>query len=147
MKSHLKYLSYGLRHKWCVFVECWKAHIPWRGICHDNSKFRLDEWFPYVNYFYGNRSNTEAFNRAWLLHQRRNPHHWQWWILTGDEFEATPLPMEPQYRLEMLCDWRGSGRAQGYGDNTVAWYLKNRDKIILHHDTRTWVEAQLGIGG
>jgi len=45
----------------------------------------------------------------------------------------------------MLCDWRGAGRAQGYGDNTVEWYKKNKHKMQLYENTRKWIEEQLGI--
>lgn len=55
--KHLKYLSYILRHKWYVFVECCKRGIYWRGFMHDMSKFLPSQWFPYVNYFYGKKGS------------------------------------------------------------------------------------------
>lgn len=54
------------------------------------------------------------------------------------------LPMPDKYRREMLADWRGAGMAQGKPD-TTAWYKENRDKIILHPETREWVEEELGL--
>ncbi len=53
LRSHWLYLQYLLCHKWWVFWYCCLYGIPWRGIVHDLSKFRPDEWFPYVNAFYG----------------------------------------------------------------------------------------------
>jgi len=44
----------------------------------------------------------------------------------------------------MLADWRGSGRTFGKPD-TRAWYEANRDKMLLHPETRLWVELELGI--
>lgn len=55
-----------------------------------------------------------------------------------------PDPMPDVYIREMVADWRGAGRAAGKTD-TAAWYEKNRDKIILHPDTRQRVEELLGI--
>ena len=214
MKMHLKYLWYVLRHKWFVFVECCRLGIPWRGLTHDLSKFRPREWFPYARWFYGTwpprsrsllhaqlgmttvryREDVKcAFDMAWLHHQKRNDHHWQYWLLSPDipveewtltsmdgglteirltyrptkvdvfisdsargepaaplQYEVArklnsfpePLAMPDRCRREMLADWRGAGRALGKPD-TQAWYLKNKECIQLHPETRAWIEAQL----
>ncbi|RMG93170.1 MAG: hypothetical protein D6706_15880 [Chloroflexi bacterium] len=160
--KHWKYLQYVLRHKWYVFVECRKLGLPlWVGLLHDWSKFLPDEWIPYANYFYGSEvgisrgrdetgyykpgeSGDDAFDLAWLKHQHRNPHHWQYWVLIQDDEDTRVLPMPDRYRKEMLADWRGAGRAQGSKISTKEWYLKHRDKMILHPDTRHWIESQLG---
>ena len=157
--KHLRYLSYVLRHKWYVLVECWKAGLYWRGITHDLSKFRPSEWFPYTNHFYGpqpqERDETGyykptdtgdiQFDFAWLLHQKRNRHHWQWWILPEDEGGFKVMRMPDRDVIEMVCDWRGAGRAQGYVDEAgrpevVAWYEKNKDRMRLHVMSRRLVE-------
>lgn len=155
--SHLKYLGYVLRHKWHVFMEACKLGIPWRGLVHDLSKFTPTEWFPYVETFYGAKPSPRdssgsydpskvggSFDQAWLRHQHHNPHHWQWWILRGDEDAQKVLPMPDSYRREMLADWRGAGRAQGKPD-TLAWYSRNKDKMLLHPETRQWIERELGV--
>lgn len=93
-----------------------------------------------------------AFNAAWLAHQHRNPHHWQHWVLREDSGATFALPMPQKYRVEMLCDWQGAGRAihgrydanDPYGE-TRKWYKDNVSKMVLHADTRAWVEAALGI--
>jgi len=161
MRAHLAYLRYVLRHKWFVFVECIKLGIPWRGLVHDWHKFLPGEWFPYVRFFYhpdgtpkqrrdetGYYKPTDtgdaAFDYAWLLHQKRGKHHWQWWVLPEDEGGIKVLPMPDKYRREMLADWRGAGRAQGKPD-TRRWYEANKDKMQLHPETRAWIEEQLGI--
>jgi hypothetical protein len=98
-----KYLKYVLKHKWFVFVECCKLGIPLRGLLHDLSKFLPSEFIPYARYFYGNYPETltvyektyhwkmknkaaikDDFDLAWLKHQKRNKHHWQYWLLTMD---------------------------------------------------------------
>lgn len=55
------------------------------------------------------------------------------------------LPIPDKFRREMLADWRGASRAYTGGDNTRAWYLKNADGMILHPETRDWIERQLDI--
>jgi hypothetical protein len=156
--KHLKYLSYVLRHKWFVFLECANRGLIWRGAIHDWSKFLPSEFLPYADYFYGHDSvnsgrddtgyykptdtGNAAFDFAWLLHQKRNDHHWQWWILPEDDGGIKVLPMSASARIEMVCDWKGAGKAQGK-PNTADWYEKNKGKMQLHPETRAWIEGQL----
>ena len=142
----LRYTVRLFRHKWFVFLEACKLGIPFLGIIHDASKFLPDEFFAYARSFYGGlRAEVKPeFDAAWNHHQKRNKHHWQYWLLVNDEDGVYPLPVPDVYRREMLADWRGAGRAYGNPD-TPGWYAKNRDKIILHPSTRQWVEAQFTI--
>ena len=135
---------------------------------HDLSKLRPSEFIPYANFFYGKKEDDistkrddtgyykptdtgdAAFDYAWLLHQKRNKHHWQWWVLPEDDGGVKVLEMAPKYRLEMLCDWIGAGKAQGYFSpeedplrETRNWYKKNKDKMQLHPNTREWLEKEL----
>ena len=122
MNKHIKYLKYLARHKFFVMQECFRVGLWWRGIAHDISKFTPTEWFPYVETFYGDKPSPRDhsgaydplkiggdFDYAWLSHQHNNPHHWQYWMLRGDDGWTKTLPMPHKYRLEMLCDWRGAG--------------------------------------
>jgi len=52
------------------------------------------------------------------------------------------MAMNNADRKEMLADWRGAGRMQGT-PNTAAWYGANGQKMLLHPDTRDWIEANL----
>lgn len=159
MRRYFVYLSYVIRHKWFVTMACFRAGLIWRGLLHDLSKFLPSEFIPYARYFYepngkpktrrdssGYYKPTDtgdaAFDFAWLLHQKRNRHHWQWWVLPEDEGKIKVLPMAPQYLREMFCDWIGAGRAQGVADwwNPGRWYEKNKGKMQLHPDTRLEVE-------
>jgi hypothetical protein len=154
VKKYLKYLSYVVRHKYFVFVECWRWGLVWQGLVHDWSKFLPGEMIPYANYFYGGdkrkdrfytpSQGTDDFNYAWLKHQHRNPHHWQHWVLQEDDGGKYAMKMPYKYVLEMVCDWAGAGRAQGFSD-TRGWYLKNKDKMILHPYTRFQVEKLLDV--
>ncbi len=144
MKKHLKHLRYLIRHKWFVLVECWKVGLYWQGIVHDWSKFLPSEWFPYTDFLYGDigsRKIAYAFDVAVLKHYKRSNHHWQSWIFHS---QAGMKPMEMSYKdcLEMICDWHGAGRAKGE-PNTKAWWNKNKDNIILHSNTRKYIELCL----
>ena len=138
----IQYLKYIFRHKWFVFLECYRLGIIWRGIWHDMSKFLPSEFFAYREYFYGNpdAKETEAFDFAWHWHIRRNKHHWQWWILKFDNGGLKIFEMPVQYRKEMIADWIGAGKAIHGKDNLKLWYQENRDKIALAPETRKWVE-------
>ena len=151
MKKHILYLKSQLRHKYFVFIECWKLGIPWLGLIHDLSKFTPSEWAGYTRYFYGEHKTAEIetdFDVAWLHHQHRNKHHWQRWLLTLDSERSDgklfAVPMPDRYRREMLADWNGAGQAYG-NPNTAEWYLQNRDQMQLHPETRAWIESQLGL--
>lgn len=165
MRAHLRYLGYVLRHKWFVFVAGLRLGAPlWRLIIHDWSKFTPAEWGPYVRYFY--RDNTgegmdaigrfglaelapfgfyakDRFNVAWLHHQHRNPHHWQHWVLREDSGNVFPLPMPFPLAREMVADWMGAGRAITGRWEVAEWYAKNREVIVLHPETRRYVEGVL----
>jgi hypothetical protein len=111
MTAHLRYLRYVLRHKWYVLVAGLRTGAPlWRLLIHDWSKFTPSEWGAYVAKFYGGPMTQERiadyhgdardhrmragpfkeqvdadFDRAWLHHQKRNRHHWQYWVLMEDD--------------------------------------------------------------
>lgn len=153
MRKYISYLKYVMRHKWFVLLACWEKGIRWRGITHDLSKFLPSEFIPYARHFYGPDSHhkdgshapvgdTEDtdFYFAWLLHQKRNKHHWQWWILPLDDGGNKIMMMKRKYIEEMMCDWQGASMAQGHGKNTKEWYFKNKNKMILSKITRVRIE-------
>jgi hypothetical protein len=165
--KYIKYFNYIIRHKWYVMIECFKVGLYWRGIVHDLSKFLPSEFIPYANYFYGNyytvrdlsgydinglkRKKIEKdFNFAWLLHQKRNKHHWQWWILSEDEGGVKILEIKYPYNLEIICDWIGAGKARGHFSpkddkylETRNWYKSNGVKMQLYPKTKEWIESTI----
>jgi len=165
--KYWKYLKYVLRHKWYVALECFKYGLIWRGLMHDNSKFCLEEFIPYANYFYGSKdgikkgrdktgyykptdTGDKSFDYASLLHQKRNKHHWQWWVLPDDNGGVKILEMPKKYRIEMLCDWIGAGKAQGKFSpiddpllETSVWWKTNNHKMQLGQYTRFYFEKIL----
>jgi hypothetical protein len=154
MRRYLQYLKYVLRHKLFVFLAGGKEGVPLLIlIFHDWDKFLPDEFIPYARTFYTSTGEKQykpddtGFDIAWLKHQNRNKHHWQYWMITWDKGNTECLPMPDVYIREMVADWRGAGRAITGADNTDEWYMANRDNIKLHPDTRFRVEMRLGIAG
>lgn len=152
MKALLKYLRKLIAHKWFVFLECVKVGLPWAGVVHDLSKFSPLEIRAYTSKFAKPRDQAtpedEAlFRRGWLHHQHKNKHHWIYWIvyapIPGEDWspEWGCVPMPDRYRREMLADFRAMGRQ--YGNTARAWYERNRDKLLLHPETRAWLEGAL----
>lgn len=82
-----------------------------------------------------------------LLHQKRNDHHWQWWILLKDDGTIKVFPMSKDAIHEMICDWKGAGLAQGakndpndYYKETKDWYKANKSKMTFHKMTQESIE-------
>ncbi len=162
MIAHLRYLRYVIRHKWFVLYAGirWTKAPLWRLLIHDWSKFRPSEWFPYVDTFYGEHARLKreenddfryavaanrreaAFDRAWLFHINRNPHHWQHWILLEDEGGGKTVYMPERFVREMVADWLGAGRAITGSWDLREWYAKHRDKVTLHSRSR-WILEQI----
>jgi len=132
-------------------LECFKEGLYWRGIKHDWSKFRPSEFIPYARFFYNPNGSKRTvrdktgyykptdtgdkdFDFAWFLHQKRNDHHWQYWVMPEDEEGVKLFSMPIVCLIEMLCDWKGAGRAQGT-PNAFDWYKANRHKLQLHEET------------
>lgn len=153
MRRHLNYLKYIIRHKWFVYIACLRLknaslELLWLSVTHDISKFLPSEWKPYAQTFYkpdGSKQYVESleFSQVWNAHQKRNKHHWQYYLITWDRGNTEPLPMPEIYAWEMVADWMGAGRAITGKWETKEWYEKNKTKIILHEDTRQLIESIL----
>lgn len=162
--KHWKYLKYLLKHKWYVAIECWKCGLYIHAFTHDLSKFRPSEWFPYVEYFYGKTNDLKqtepddyrywtarmpverAFDFSWLKHQKRNKHHWQYWVLHEDSGALKTLPLPYNILLQMACDWIGASKAiRGKDASPVEWYTKVKDNTIMNDESRKDFETMIGV--
>lgn len=89
----------------------------------------------------------QPFDIAWNHHQKRNPHHWQYWVLMNDNGSVEAMPMPFEDKVEMLCDWMGAGaaikRKAPSKAETKAWFDKNRANMKLHSSTIEWLENEL----
>ena len=116
---------------------------------HDKSKYSDEEYIAYGEYFYGDKKDVahkddKEFKYAWLHHQHNNPHHWQHWLLKEDDgVELEALEMPYIYVQEMICDWFAFSIKKGNAEEIHKWYAENKDKQILHPNTRALVEEYL----
>jgi len=133
----MRYLLLTLRHKWFVLRAGLRTKAPlWRLIIHDLSKFLPSELVHYQRQFFG--GGDPDFATAWLKHQNRNPHHWEYWIQRGSK--TGPLPMPEWAVREMIADWLAACRAyEGYWptpDGDWPWLESNLWKTCpIHEDT------------
>jgi hypothetical protein len=153
---------------WRLIIHDWSKFLPseWRAYVR---KFHgRTPSFGWLRQHYRGRPNDEQnakdykawvdleFNVAWLKHQHRNPHHWQHWMLAEDnpskrlevpqtsgQPRAFPLPIPEHFIREMVADWMGAGRAITGRWECAEWYEKNRDNLVLEHQTRIRVEGLL----
>ena len=115
---------------------------------HDESKYEKDEYDAYDAYFYGKNKSfsvVQKFNKAWLTHIHRNPHHWQHWVLINDEPGEGKiiLDMPFNYVVEMICDWWAFSWKKGDHTEIFEWYDEHKDHMQLSRSTRVIVEKLL----
>lgn len=109
---------------------------------HDASKFSIEEWEPYRMHFHPiseeeKIQSTAAFEDAWEHHYMHNPHHWDYWAVTGKD----NMPLS--YCIEMWCDWIAVSMTKG-GD-AYSWFRDQLDnnKIELGDKQKEWTETVL----
>jgi hypothetical protein len=152
LRRNLKYLRYLIAHKWYVLDAGVVTRAPlWRLLIHDWSKFTPAEWGPYRDYFYLTKDFNEdsahqrrlkaAFDKAWIHHLHKNPHHWEYWSI-GMSGKDNPVPMPREIMREMVADWCGAGRVITGDWDADKWYPA-QTHLKLHPDTRLDVEHQL----
>jgi len=159
--KYWKYLKYILKHKWYVAVECFKVGLYLHAFTHDLSKFRPSEWFPYTEFFYGDWGRNEPddyrywdaryyvqgpFDLAWLKHQKRNKHHWQYWVLHEDSGQTKTLFIPRKYLKQMACDWIGASKAiRGKDATPIEWYRKVKNGTLMDESSRVEFEHLIGV--
>lgn len=144
LNDHIMFVNRGL--------EWLKEHFPdvrekieadgiYQFVDHDTSKYSREEYEPYDNYFYGNKSAkvVSDFNYAWLHHIHNNPHHWQYWVLQHDDEPEEVLEMPYRYVIEMICDWWSFSFKKNKLDEIFDWYEQHKN-MKLHPKTRKLVE-------
>lgn len=108
-------------------------------LSHDNSKWDDEEYDAYCEYFFGPEKTDdvkEEFDKAWLHHIHKNPHHWQHWVLLEDkEGEPKVIEMPKNYVIEMISDHWSFSWKQNNLYEIFNWYNENKLKMILHPNT------------
>lgn len=159
IKYYKSYFKYYIKHKYYVAVECFKRKQYWLGIVHDISKLYPSElkhsvyWFNSpmgINHNYPPSIMSDEhiklstnYDYAWLHHQKRNKHHWQYWVLQEDEGKMKLLDIPMKYRIEMLCDWIGANKACKNPKSVYQWYMDNKNIILINKKTKNWIIKEL----
>ena len=97
----------------------------------------------YDNYFYGDKSEEDEFNYAWLQHIHNNPHHWQYWVLINDDDGTIGLDIPYNYIIEMILDWWSFSWKTGNLYEIFNWYNEHKKTMILNETTKIIVESIL----
>lgn len=150
IKMYWSYFKYIVEHKKNVGIESLKMWMPIHALTHDLSKFRLSEFIPYAKFFYEtDRKNNYKrsdetngnFQKGWLHHQKRNKHHWNYWVSVTRKNEIIPIEMPMKYVKQMIADWNGMSRK--FGGSTKDYFEKNKESMILHKETIKKIEKQI----
>lgn len=142
MNKNVDYFLRVVKHKKFVFQAGRKVGVPLhRLILHDWTKFLPVEFFPYANFDFSGETDVQKifdFNKAWLHHQNRNDHHWQYWIIVYDDEEDKIVCMDmPEVCIkEMVADWMGASKVSTGSWDMTKWLYKNLSKIIVSDTTK-----------
>lgn len=149
LTSHISNVQKGFKYlcdKHIVELDLIKATFPKieeQIRNHDQSKYSKEEYDPYVEYFYGEKDEKgevypdvqDRFDEAWNHHQKRNPHHWQYWLLREDDGDFKCIHMDYNYIIEMVCDWWAFSWKQNNLYEIFNWYEENKSKMKMHKNT------------
>ena len=117
-----------------------------RYIYHDESKFTIDEYEAYEDFFYGSAvpepEIRRAFDKAWLHHIHNNPHHWQYWVLINDDPEEgiKCLEIPGEYIIEMICDWWSFSWKANNLKLIFDWYNNHKDYMKINEKSKNRIE-------
>lgn len=130
MRAHWQYLKYVVRHKWFVLLAGIELGVPLLILLlHDWDKFMPDEWFAYVRTFYAADGTKRYqpgpdFSVAWKAHQKRNKHHYQYWM----KFDPAILPYIVHNADVCRCHDAKHGHPTG---NFI--YIRDTNVIVWDH--------------
>ncbi len=87
----------------------------------------------------------EDYDIAWHYHKTHNPHHWEYWLNSAEEFaqDIDEDAMKLAY-FEMLCDWLSFGfrkeetSATGESTEFKVWYGEAKKNIKIHPQLQNW---------
>lgn len=135
-----KYIVATIRHKRFVLIAGRKLpkkyRVSWyRLLIHDWSKFTISEAPHYGRHFFGDKQAPDKFEKAWLHHIHKNPHHWQHWIFQDGKYHEMPK----KFVKEMITDWMGAEKAYNGSWDMSGWLLANLNKIQINDNTREYV--------
>ncbi len=135
------------KHRHLVMYHCFKAGIGLQGLFHDLSKYSPEEFIPGAKYYQGTRSPNEkerelfGYSRAWMHHQGRNKHHFEYWVdYNPGAGGVQAVPMPDRYIKEMFCDRVAACkiyRKKAYTcSSPLEYYEAKNSKDRMHPETR-----------
>lgn len=141
-------------HRHMVIRHCFMAGIPIQGLFHDLSKYSPREFIYGVLYYTGTCSpnvgerDDIGYSNAWMHHQGRNRHHFEYWNDYNSEFKRKmPVKMPLRYVVEMFCDRVAASKiylGDDYSDQAPFYYFeKNRDTYDMHPETLEFLGSLL----
>lgn len=150
----IKHFVVITKHRHKVISHCRKSGIFLQGLRHDLSKYSPTEFIAGAKNFAGDKSpnvnerNTNGFSRAWLHHQGRNKHHYEYWVDYDEKAnKKVPVPMPTKYLIEMFCDRVAASKiyyGDSYTDDTpLAYFEKTRSRRYIHEKTSDQLEKLL----
>ena len=144
--KNLKYAFYFLKHYLAVLFFGIKFGInPLTLLLHDWTKLRPEEWVPYREFFYGEKTDevVKNFLDAVNVHVHRNKHHPEHWVVYKEGRYCRE--MHHDYFMEMMADWFAANWAMNSEYDVKGWYLEMGWEKLFHPDTRKKIHEFLGI--
>ena len=150
----IKHFKVITKHRHKVIYHCMKAGIFWQGLRHDLSKYSPSEFIPGAKYFTGTKSPNESerrdigYSKAWMHHQGRNKHHFEYWRDYNHEKRIImPVKMPYRYVAEMFCDRVAASKIY-QGDNytinhPLEYYSRAKTTRFIHPETAAFLESLL----
>ena len=154
MNKFFGHLSTIARHRHTVIRHCFRAGILRRGLMHDLSKYSPIEFWAGVKYFSGDKSPNvgeridKGYSVAWLHHQGRNKHHFEYWVdYSNVTHKREPIKMPLKYVKEMFCDRVAASKiyqGKNYTDaHPLEYFLLAKKTRIIHPETSELLEKLL----
>lgn len=142
------------KHRHMVIKHCFKAGIGFQGLFHDLSKYSFTEFKVGARYYMGYKSPNDVeraekgYSTAWLHHQGRNKHHFEYWRDYDVKTHLiAPVKMPLRYVKEMFCDRVGASKiymGEKYNENhPIEYFRAGKAKEITHPDTMALLETWL----
>jgi len=151
--GHLKTIT---RHRHCVIKHCAKCGILMQGLKHDLSKYSPTEFRQGIKYYIGTKSPNEGeradrgYSIAWIHHQGRNKHHFEYWKDYNIETKMlSPVKMPYRYVVEMFCDRVAASKiyqGDAYTDrHPLIYFSKAKKTRQIHEKTSEELELLLNM--
>ncbi len=142
------------KHRHAVIRHCFKAGIGLQGLLHDLSKYSPTELRTGARYYVGYRSPNDLERRdigysvAWLHHQGRNKHHFEYWRDYSPKTHLIePVEMPVRYVKEMFCDRLAASKIYLGKDYTethpLEYFRRGKAKELAHPETMALLEGWL----